>query len=141
MNEQHRTVRPVETDVILDHLDRVAWAARGSIARLKSQGPLWSLNQGKLLTAMWVLRESGALPYPARPSPEMFERAIIGARASLPRGFKHMPVVQAREWLVAHGVKAALYEVPHLQRHLVAGLHEHEDVVVAAPLVTKPNQE
>lgn len=132
-------VRPTTLEEVLNVLDVHAWAVRKSLPRLRPDSYALAFMEGRRAQVLGILRECGALPRLPRPSLEAFERALAVAFARLPCGFEHMPVAQAREFLVMHGVKATLDEVPYLQRHLVAGLRHQEHIASVVTSVAKPD--
>lgn len=131
--ERHgRSVRPTTLEEVLESLDRHAWAARYVLSRSPDGTHRRWTAEARLMQTLAILTECGAYPgIRTWRSTKLFESRLQAVRKSLPSGFKLMSVAQARECLAMHGLKVALYEVPYLQRHLVAGLREHEDVVVA----------
>lgn len=130
------SVRPTSLQEVLDKASEQIWWAERNLDRMREWGkhdPHWNHWYGRQCGLIVLLQLCGALPIGTMlRASEDLHRSLVALRAQLPEDFEHYPVRHAFEFLVSHQVKVALYEVPYLQRHLVAGLRKHKDGVVAA---------
>lgn len=128
------TVRPTSLQEVLDRASEHIWLAERNLDRLRDEGkdsPIWNHWYGRQCGLIVLLQLCGALPIGTRlRASEKLHRSLVAVRAHLPGDFEHYSVRRAFEFLTMKEVKTTLYEVPYLQRHLVAGLHKHKDAVL-----------
>lgn len=128
------TVRPTSLQEVLDKASEHIWLAERNLDRLRDEGkdsPVWNHWYGRQCGLITLLQLCGALPIgPRHRASDVFHRQLVALRPQLPRGFELFSVGQALELFRKHGIEATAYEVPYLQRHLVAGLSKRKDVVL-----------
>ena len=127
---------PIRTATLAEVLDRASatiWDAERTLDRLSEGSPLWNHWYGRMCGLYTLLQCCGALPVgPFGRSAHELQGLLKAARPQLPGGFETYPVFEAHQWLMEHGIQASADEVPHLQRHLVAGLIKQKQVVEPA---------
>ena len=131
------TVRPASLQEVLDKASEHIWLAERNLDRMRDWGkedPHWNHWYGRQCGLIVLLQLCGALPIGTMlRSSEDLHRSLVAVRAQIPEDFENFSVRRAFEFLVKNEVKATLYEVPYLQRHLVAGLRKHKDGVLPTP--------
>lgn len=124
------TVRPTSLQEVLDRASEHIWLAERNLDRLRDEGkdsPIWNHWYGRQCGLIVLLQLCGALPTgPMHRNSELLHRSLVAFRAQMPEDFEQYSVRRAFEFLSAQGIKVALYEVPYLQRHLIAGLRRNE---------------
>ena len=127
---------PIRTATLAEVLDRASatiWDAERTLDRLSEGSPLWNHWYGRMCGLYTLLQCCGALPVgPFGRSAHELQGLLKAARPQLPGGFETFPVCEAHQWLREQGIQASADEVPHLQRHLVAGLIKQKQVVEPA---------
>ncbi len=130
------TVRPTSLQEVLDKASEHIWLAERNLDRLRDEGkdsPIWNHWYGRQCGLIVLLQLCGALPTgPMHRNSELLHRSLVAFRAQMPEDFEQYSVRRAFEFLKMKEVKTTLYEVPYLQRHLVAGLRKHKDGVLPA---------
>ncbi|WKL15648.1 hypothetical protein QYQ99_25515 [Comamonas testosteroni] len=128
------TVHPTSLQEVLDKASEHIWLAERNLDRLRDEGKdssIWNHWYGRQCGLITLLQLCGALPIgPRHRASDAFHRQLVALRPQLPGGFELFSVGQALELFMKHGIEATAYEVPYLQRHLVAGLRKHKDVVL-----------
>lgn len=118
---------------VLSKASATIWGAERNLDRLPDGSPMWNHWNGRLCGLYTLLQCCGALPVgPFGRSAQELQGLLKAARPQLPGGFESYPVIEAQQWLMEQGIQASADEVPHLQRHLVAGLIKQKDVVEPA---------
>lgn len=130
------TVRPTSLQEVLDKASEHIWLAERNLDRMRDWGkddPHWNHWYGRQCGLIVLLQLCGALPTgPMHRNSEELHHSLVAFRAQMPEDFEQYSVRRAFELLTMKEVKTTLYEVPYLQRHLVAGLPKHKDGVLPA---------